>query len=136
VVKLLRSPGVERCLLDGKAGTTVKPESDSDKLSTALDNVRLRRISEITIGHYDRLAADFWHGTRNHDVSQNYEAFLEAIEESPPASSSTWGVGQDGIYIISGLWVIPLQAWTDRKNSWLWPAPIPAVKFYIKIFSR
>ena len=59
---------------------TIESEDDSNEISTVLHNLRLRRISEITIGHYDRLAADFWHGTRNHDVSQNYEAFLKAIE--------------------------------------------------------
>mgnify|MGYP005667345517 CR=1 FL=1 len=49
---------------------------------TPLNNIRLRRISETTIGHYDRLAEDFWQKTKNHDVSQNYEAFLEAIEKN------------------------------------------------------
>jgi SAM-dependent methyltransferase len=53
----------------------------------------LRLISKTTIGHYDRLAADFWYGTRNHDVSQNYEAFLAAIEEQPPCAILDLGCG-------------------------------------------
>ena len=53
----------------------------------------LRRLSEITIGHYDRVADDYWYGTRNHDVSQNYEAFLEAIEGRPPYDIFDLGCG-------------------------------------------
>ena len=53
----------------------------------------LRRMSEITIGHYDRVADDYWYGTRNHDVSQNYEAFLEAIEGKPPYDILDLGCG-------------------------------------------
>ena len=53
----------------------------------------LRRLSEITIGHYDNVADDYWYGTRNHDVSQNYEAFLEAIESKPPFDILDLGCG-------------------------------------------
>ena len=53
----------------------------------------LQRLSEITIGHYDRVADDYWYGTRNHDVSQNYEAFLEAIEGKPPYDILDLGCG-------------------------------------------
>ena len=53
----------------------------------------LRRLSEITIGHYDNVADDYWYGTRNHDVSQNYEAFLEAIEGKPPFDILDLGCG-------------------------------------------
>ena len=45
---------------------------------------RLPRVSEATIAYYDRVAQAFWDGTRDHDVSQNYEAFLGAIEGVPP----------------------------------------------------
>ena len=58
-----------------------------------LDKVQLRRISEITIGHYDRVAEEFWSGTRNHNVSQNYEALLEAIEGDPPYAILDMGCG-------------------------------------------
>ena len=53
----------------------------------------LQRLSEITIGHYDRAADDYWYGTRNHDVSQNYEAFLEAIEGKSPYDILDLGCG-------------------------------------------
>ena len=44
------------------------------------DAEQLRRISEVTIAHYDRLAEAYWDATRDHDVNQNYAALLDAIE--------------------------------------------------------
>ena len=61
--------------------------------NTALHKVQLQRMSEITIEHYDRVADDYWYGTRNHDVSQNYEALLEAIEGKPPHAILDMGCG-------------------------------------------
>ncbi len=69
VAKSLGSTGAKRYRSGGKAGRAVKPEGDPEKPSNALDEAQLRRISEITIGHYDRTAEDYWGGTRNHDVS-------------------------------------------------------------------
>ncbi len=71
----------------------MKPKGNPDKPSNALDKAQLRRISEITIGHYDRAAEDYWSGTRNHDVSQNYEALLKAIEGEPPFAILDLGCG-------------------------------------------
>jgi hypothetical protein len=34
----------------------------------------------MTITYYDRMAETYWDGTRDHDVSQNYAALLDAIE--------------------------------------------------------
>src|SRR5271167_885987 len=50
------------------------------------DAEQLRRISEVTIAHYDRLAEAYWDGTRDHDVTQNYAALLDAIEGDHPYS--------------------------------------------------
>ncbi|MCH7930262.1 MAG: hypothetical protein IIA01_07140 [Proteobacteria bacterium] len=58
VAKFLSSPGAKRYRSGGKAGRTVKPKGNPDKPSNALDKAQLRRISEITIGHYDRAAED------------------------------------------------------------------------------
>ncbi len=71
----------------------MKPKGNPDQPSNALDEAQLRCISEITIGHYDRTAEDYWDGTRNHDVSQNYEALLEAIEGEPPYAILDLGCG-------------------------------------------
>ena len=57
------------------------------------DTSELLRISEITIGHYDRMAGPYWIGTRDHDVSQNYAALLEAFNREPPYSILDLGCG-------------------------------------------
>ena len=63
-------------------------------MSTArLDDEQLRQISELTIGHYDHMAAAYWAGTRDHDVGQNYAAFLDAMEGDPPYSILDLGCG-------------------------------------------
>ncbi len=53
-------------------------------MRSTLDKAQLRRISEATIGHYNRAAEDFCDGTRDQDVSQKYRALLDAIEGEPP----------------------------------------------------
>ncbi len=69
------------------------PKDESDKGSPRLDAAQLRHISEVTIAHYDRSAEDYWDGTRDHDVSQNYTAFLSAIEGDHPFSILDLGCG-------------------------------------------
>ena len=64
--------------------------TEPDRLYDARE---LLRISEITIGHYDRMAEPYWIGTRDHDVSQNHEALLEAIKREPPYSILDLGCG-------------------------------------------
>ena len=54
---------------------------------------QIRRLGETTIAYYDRFARAFWDGTRHHDVSQNYAAFLNAIEGDPPYSILDLGCG-------------------------------------------
>ena len=71
----------------------MKPKDNPDKPSNGLDKAQLRRLSEITIAHYDRAADDYWDGTRDHDVSQNHTAFLSAIEGDPPFSILDLGCG-------------------------------------------
>ena len=93
VAKFLGSPGAKRYRSAGKAGRMVKPKDNPDKPSNTLDKAQLQRISDITIGHYDRSAEDYWNGIRNHDVNQNYEALLEAIEGEPPYAILDLGCG-------------------------------------------
>ena len=52
-----------------------------------------RHAAEATIAHYDRAALSFWEGTRDHDVSQNTAALLDAIEGEPPYSILDLGCG-------------------------------------------
>ncbi len=51
----------------------------------------LELISRGTIADYDQRAEDFWAGTRDHDVRQNIEALLSAIDGSPPFSILDFG---------------------------------------------
>ena len=59
----------------------------------ASDSPDLNRIALQTLAHYGARADDFWAGTRDHDVSQNYEAFLRAIEGPPPFTILDFGCG-------------------------------------------
>lgn len=66
----------------------------------------LRAISRRTLEHYERSAQAFWAGTRDHDVSQNIEALLSAIEGTPPYTILDFGCGPGR----------DLKAFTDRGH--------------------
>ena len=53
----------------------------------------LGKIADLTLEHYNRRAEDFREGTRDHDVSQNIEALLRAIEGDPPFAILDFGCG-------------------------------------------
>ena len=53
----------------------------------------LAKIAEGTLDHYNQGAEDFWEGTRDHDVSQNLSALLQAIEAEPPFTILDFGCG-------------------------------------------
>jgi SAM-dependent methyltransferase len=53
----------------------------------------LRAIAARTLSHYNQRAREFWEGTRDHDVSQNVAALLDAIEASPPFELLDFGCG-------------------------------------------
>ena len=58
-----------------------------------IDTEALRRISQTTIADYGQSARQFWEGTRDHDVSQNYAALLDAMEGEHPFSILDLGCG-------------------------------------------
>ena len=53
----------------------------------------LQLIAARTLAHYDQRALAFWQGTRDHDVSQNIAALLQAIEAPPPFELLDFGCG-------------------------------------------
>ncbi len=53
----------------------------------------LALISGKTLEHYNRRAAEFWEGTRHHDVKQNIEALLRHIHGAPPWRILDFGCG-------------------------------------------
>jgi SAM-dependent methyltransferase len=50
-------------------------------------------ITASTLAHYNERAADFWTGTRDHDVKQNIEALLRNIQGAPPFRVLDFGCG-------------------------------------------
>lgn len=61
--------------------------------SPDLDPPALATITSRTLADYERRAAAFWEGTRNHDVRQNIEALLRHIEGAPPFRILDFGCG-------------------------------------------
>ncbi len=59
----------------------------------ALSSAELERIAALTLAHYSTRAEDFWHGTREHDVSQNIAALLRHIEADAPFAILDLGCG-------------------------------------------
>ena len=92
VNKYLNSTSLEDSLLPKENREEIRAEI-KEKTFATLNNDRLEHISKATIGHYDRKAHDFWQNTRNHDVSQNYHSFLEAIKSRPPFKILDFGCG-------------------------------------------
>ena len=53
----------------------------------------LAKISQQTLAYYEDRAREFWEGTCDHDVSQNIDALLEAIEGEGPFRILDFGCG-------------------------------------------
>ena len=50
-------------------------------------------VSAQTLAHYSARAAEFWEGTRDHDVRQNIDALLRHIRAAPPLQILDFGCG-------------------------------------------
>ena len=80
----------------GRTARSARPQSTryaAAPMTTKPAAPELDAITSRTIGHYDASAESFWEGTRDHDVSQNYAALLDAIEGAPPFSILDFGCG-------------------------------------------
>jgi SAM-dependent methyltransferase len=53
----------------------------------------LSEVSAKTLAHYEQRAAEFWEGTRGHDVTQNIDALLRHIRGTPPFRILDLGCG-------------------------------------------
>jgi SAM-dependent methyltransferase len=58
-----------------------------------LNDAELAATSSITLSHYNEHADSFWHGTRDHDVSQNRDALLRHLSGSGPFRILDFGCG-------------------------------------------
>ena len=70
--------------IDNEAPATIVSAMATKDLPAAphLDVGDLREVARRTLAHYDGSAATFWEGTRDHDVTQNYAALLDAISNA------------------------------------------------------
>jgi SAM-dependent methyltransferase len=55
--------------------------------------IDLAQLSAKTLAHYGERAAEFWAGTRDHDVTQNIGALLKHIRGTPPHRILDFGCG-------------------------------------------
>ena len=62
-------------------------------MTVKLSKEELAKASAVTVGHYDQRADVFWRDTRDHDVSQNIEALLQALVGTPPFRILDFGCG-------------------------------------------
>ncbi len=53
----------------------------------------LDEIETFTLGHYDKNAESFWEGTKDHDVAQNYAAFLAPFPDGKTLDILDFGCG-------------------------------------------
>jgi SAM-dependent methyltransferase len=53
----------------------------------------IKHIATQTLAHYERSAQAFWEGTKDHDVSQNIAALLQAIQVPAPFKLLDFGCG-------------------------------------------
>jgi SAM-dependent methyltransferase len=53
----------------------------------------IKKKERLTIEHYDANAHSFWAGTKDHDVSQNTQAFLDALPQQPSLDILDLGCG-------------------------------------------
>jgi SAM-dependent methyltransferase len=58
-----------------------------------LPSDELSEVSAKTLAHYEQRAAEFWEGTRGHDVTQNIEALLRHMRGTPPFRILDLGCG-------------------------------------------
>lgn len=54
---------------------------------------KLKDIERITVDHYESRAERFWEGTRDHDVSQNVKALLQALPQGKTLDILDFGCG-------------------------------------------
>src|SRR5438270_308678 len=75
------------------AGLGAAPSATLLRMPENAPDEELLELSERTLAHYARSAGKFWDGTKSHDVTQNYEALLGAIEGPPPFTLLDFGCG-------------------------------------------
>lgn len=62
-------------------------------MSEILTDEKLATIVNLTVSHYEDNAQSFWEGTKDHDVSQNYDNFLAALKPTRKLDILDFGCG-------------------------------------------
>ena len=62
-------------------------------MASDLETPALSETADRTLGHYNANAERFWQGTRDHDVTQNYQALLGALGNGAPLRLLDFGCG-------------------------------------------
>ena len=62
-------------------------------MTTKKSAIELDEIESYTLGHYQSNAESFWLGTKDHDVSQNISAFLQALPQDKSLDILDFGCG-------------------------------------------
>ncbi len=62
-------------------------------MNDSLSPEQLKDIERTTVGHYSDSAQSFWQGTKDHDVSQNYEALLSHCKQQTSLDILDFGCG-------------------------------------------
>jgi len=62
-------------------------------VTVTLSKQEIDKTTKVTLRHYDQRADIFWRDTRDHDVSQNIEALLQAIVGVSPFRILDFGCG-------------------------------------------
>jgi len=62
-------------------------------MKKTLNSIDLNTITSTTLSHYEENAESFWNGTKDHDVSQNYDAFLDALPAKSDLKLLDFGCG-------------------------------------------
>lgn len=72
-------------------------------MSNPLNPQELETVEAITLSHYNDNAQGFWEGTKDHDVTQNRDAFLSACLPQKPLDLLDFGCGpgRDVLYFKS-----------------------------------
>jgi SAM-dependent methyltransferase len=61
--------------------------------NNSLSLEQLENVEKTTLNHYNVNAQSFWHGTKGHDVSQNYSAFLSQCKQGASLDILDFGCG-------------------------------------------
>src|SRR3546814_1545690 len=76
-----------------------------------------RQISALTLDYYQRNAAGFQAGTRDHDVSQNIAALLRHIKGAPPYRILDFGRSEEHTSELQSLMRISYAVFCLKKKK-------------------